>query len=165
MNKEKFNTPEKFDPIKSLNLLERAKAEGKNFHGSKKKGLNKLDPDLAFDHSSKHNKHMKVVYGAPGDFLLPLVLSLAKPLDPEQRMGLRISERNGQARIWSETNNIQLNGEGYIYVLDPANFCEGNHHYEVYSDESVPTEQEIVVNSDVLRLMIDQGDIECEIPL
>jgi len=164
MSTEKFNAPEKFDPIKSLDLLERAKAEGKNFHGSKKQGLNKLDPGLAFDHSSKHGEHMKVVYSAPGDFLLPLVLSLAKPIDPEQRMGLRISERDGKARVWSETNNLQFNGEGCIYVLDPTNFREGNHHYEVYSDEAVPIEQEILVNSEIIRLMIDKGDIECDIP-
>jgi len=83
MTTEKFNTPEKFDPIKSLNLLEHAKAEGKNFHGTRKQGLKTLDPTQAFDHSAKHGEHMKVVYAAPGDFLLPLVLSLAKPIDSE----------------------------------------------------------------------------------
>ncbi len=165
MNTEIIDTPEKFNPQKSLNLLERAKAEGKNFHGSKVRGLKTLDPSQAFDHSAKHGEHMKVVYAAPGDFLLPLVLSLARPIDPEQRMGLRISERYGKARVWSETNNIQFSGEGFIYVLEPTNFREGNHHYEVYSDEAVQIDQEIVVNPDVLRLMIDKGDIDCDIPL
>jgi hypothetical protein len=165
MNTEMTNTPEKFDPLKSLNLLERAKAAGKNFHGSKNSGLTDLDPNLAFDHSKKHGEHMKVVYAAPGDFLLPLVLSLAKPIDPEQRMGLRISERNGRARVWSETNNIEFSNNGYIYVLDPKNFREGNHHYEVYSDEVVPIEEEIKVSPEILRLMVDKGDIECDIPL
>ena len=165
MNTEIINTPEKFNPQKSLSLLERAKAEGKNFHGSKVQGLKALDPNQAFDHSAKHGEYMKVVYAAPGDFLLPLVLSLATPIDPNQRMGLRISERDGRARVWSETNNIQFNGEGFIYVLNPAHFRKGNHHYEVYSDEIVQIEQEIVVNSDVLRLMIDKGDIDCDILL
>jgi hypothetical protein len=165
MTTEKFNAPEAFDPLRSLNLLERAKAEGKNFHGSKKHGLETLDPSLAADHSAKHGEHMKVVYATPGNFLLPLVLSLAEPINPEERMGLRISERDGKARVWSETNNIQFTGEGCIYVLDPANFREGNHNYEVYSDEAVSIEQGIIVNPEVLRLMIDKGDIECDIPI
>ena len=93
------------------------------------------------------------------------LLSLAKPIDPEQRMGLRISERGGKARVWSETNNIQFNGEGFIYVLDPTNFRKGNHHYEVYSDGIVKIEQEITVNPEILRLMMDKGDIECDITL
>ena len=164
MSIENFKTSEQFDPTKSLNMLERARAEGKNFHGSKRQGLERLDPSLALDHSPKHGEHMKVVYAAPGDFLLPLVLSLAKPIDSKQRMGLRISEREGKIRIWSETENIQFDDTAYIYVLDPHNFHEGNHNYEVYADETVPIRQEIRVSPEVLRLMIDKGDIECDIP-
>jgi len=166
MSIEHFKAPEHFDPIKSLNLLERAKAEGKIFHGSRNPGLEKLDPGLAFDHTPKHGgEHMEVVYAAPDDFLLPLVLSLARPIDPKQPMGLRISGRDGRPKVWSETHNIKFNGEGYIYVLDPANFREGNHDYEVYADEAVPIEQEIQVGPEVLQLLIDKGDIECDIEL
>lgn len=108
---------------------------------------------------------MKVVCAAPGDFLLPLVLSLAEPIDPEQRMGLRISERNGKPTVWSETKNIQFSDTGYVYVLDSKNFHAGNHHYEVYADEVVPIENEIRVSPDILQLMVERGDIKCDIPL
>lgn len=166
MSIEKFSAPEQFDPIKSLDILERAKAEGKNFHGSKNSGLEKLDPNLAFDHTPKHGgEHMKVVYAAPGDFLLSLVFSLVKPIDPEKPMGLRISTRNGKPKIWSETENIQFAETGYVYVLNPQNFRKGNHDYEDYADETVPTEQEIRVSPEILRLMSSRGDIECDIPL
>jgi hypothetical protein len=165
MNTEKFKSPEQFDPIKSLRILEQAKAEGKVFHGSKKQGLEKLDPGLAFDHSPKHGEHMKVVYAAPGDFLLPLVLSLSKPIDSEQKMGLRISQRGEKIKVWSETENIQFDDTAYVYVLEPHNFREGNHDYEVYADETVPIAKEVQVSPDVLRLMVERGDIECDIPL
>lgn len=165
VSSEQFKSSEQFDPSISLRMLEQAKAEGKCFHGSKKQGLGELDPNLAFDHSQKHGEHLKVVYATPGDFLLPLVLSLTKPVNPEKPMGLRISQRSGKMKVWSETNNIQFDDVGYVYVLDSQNFHEGNHDYEVYAHGAVPIEQEIQVSPDILRLMIDQGDIECDIPL
>lgn len=165
MNTEKINAQERIEARNSLNVLKRAMAEGKNFHGSKVPGLKNLNPELARDYSYKHGEHKKVVYANTGSFLLPLILALGTRINPDIPMGIRISEINGRIKISSDRDNLQFSNIGYMYILDSNNFQTGQFPNEVYSDTVVPVEAEVIVTPEVIRLMVENGDIECDIPL
>ena len=160
-----IETIEAYNPREALRKLEKAKAAGKVFHGSKDPNLKVLDPLKARDHSEKHGEHLQVVYAAPDDFLLPLVHCLVNSIDEGIPRKLRISDSGGTPRIWSETNNIRFDTEGWVYILNPKNFRPGNHDYEVYADSAVEPEEIIRVTPEVIGLLVEQGAVTCDISL